>query len=1085
MKKLQAILAGVVFILGIFMANLVRAGVPDADALSAIEAGDTIPSSSLPMGALYYSAANPNGPPMPGSMGYDAWQIDSNTFLLDDLDSSSGFSGRGMGMMDDSSPPGFDDGGDGTNDYPSYSYTYVFPTNGLWLEITNVVGGLAYVNLHHPTNKVYEVWSKTDLMFTNWNIETEVFQTNTNVMPFTVPESNRTNLFLWARDWTSITSHGNTTPEWWFWKYFGTVNLSDTNLDSTGGDTFLFDYQHGRNPNIIQFSLQFTNVYFSTNVVNGSISIVCGAPSYEAVLINDTNTADAVWQAFSSTNATVNLPGNGTYGVEVCLKGLPPDTAPVWQTVSLTCLNLDAIPLTLSIINPAGSTVSVPMIQLQGLVSKALSSLTYDVSNASGVITNQPGYWQPAHYDTNLLAFTTSSFQCYDIGLTNGPNLITLHATDTVGNTTTTNFSYTLDYSGDHTAPVLSRIWPTNGTSIAGSNFTMQAQMDDVTATVTATINSNSVAGLVERSGAVWFNNLPVNSGTNTVTITATDAAGNMSTTNLSIIQSSVSLSINPLTGSQMNQSSVTVSGTIGDSSQKVIINGVLAVVSGNNWTATNVPVSPSGTVGLNAQVTDAGNNPLAAQTIYQPQPPTVVMASYEQTYRDVDTGYLSWDLDTGPMLTDDSKTYWAGGTGLNYGDYQNWAGEAGIPVYTGTFNNDLSGHTNDLPVAWEEGDSLVENAYVTETFHTKTTLALQPAGQEPMYAMRTYLVLVSALEYRVASIYDVEYLLNQMYGSNNFRASLNLATNTPLPPEQLQVNGQNVVATGIMNTNGSTWGLVAVSAPSGASVPLIPGATLSNPNNNPVFQMKAYQLVSQCVATTPANQSRTNLGVGEQVYLYFNPALPTTNVTWSVTAGSLAVASGITNLFTAPSNAANVTVTVTIGSAPVNFHYKVYAPTGYARAQIVATDNAYGTDNAGAGMQIEIWIGPTNVSFGAVSIMEVGEVATNATGYFANTNTWPASNLDHGQHGANEWAQLGQDNSVGPDTADSGTCIPPWSAGNFTWPIPVDWKVGNGPTNSMTGWSQNFTIDASGTVTIQKFGHNVTRTTNDVITTQ
>jgi hypothetical protein len=42
------------------------------------------------------------------------------------------------------------------------------------------------------------------------------------------------------------------------------------------------------------------------------------------------------------------------------------------------------------------------------------------------------------------------------------------------------------------------------------------------------------------------------------------------------------------------------------------------------------VPVSSTGTAGLKAQVTDSGNNPLAAQNIYQPQPAQVVLASYQ-----------------------------------------------------------------------------------------------------------------------------------------------------------------------------------------------------------------------------------------------------------------------------------------------------------------------------------------------------------------------------------------------------------------------------------------------------------------------
>ena len=54
-----------------------------------------------------------------------------------------------------------------------------------------------------------------------------------------------------------------------------------------------------------------------------------------------------------------------------------------------------------------------------------------------------------------------------------------------------------------------------------------------------------------------------------------------------------------------------------------------------------------------------------------------------------------------------------------------------------------------------------------------------------------------------------------------------------------------------------------------------------------------------------------------------------------------------------------------------------------------------------------------------------------------------------------------------------------PWSQGQFTWNVPWKWWIGSN-TNSMTnGWQQVFTIDASGTVTVSKFGHTVTRSIN------
>lgn len=208
-------------------------------------------------------------------------------YLLDDLDfdyqaqfqmSGSTTAGRALAFDDTSSPAPF-----------------TVPTNGLWLQITNVANGLAYVNLNNATNSVYEILTKTDLTLTNWNIEMEVWPTNATVMPFVVQQQGRTNLFVWARDWTGETENGNTTPDWWFWEYFGTVALCDNNLDSRG-NTLLFDYQNGLDPNTISFSLSVTNNYAKNMSVPVSLNITSGAPSYAAVSVDDTNyQADADW----------------------------------------------------------------------------------------------------------------------------------------------------------------------------------------------------------------------------------------------------------------------------------------------------------------------------------------------------------------------------------------------------------------------------------------------------------------------------------------------------------------------------------------------------------------------------------------------------------------------------------------------------------------------------------------------------------------------------------------------------------------------------------------------------------------------
>jgi hypothetical protein len=85
------------------------------------------------------------------------------------------------------------------------------------LEVTGVTNDIVSLNLNNATNQVYEIFSKSDFSQSNWDIETEVFPTNAVNNPFTISEQGRSNLVIWARDWTDVTSGGNTIPEWWFY----------------------------------------------------------------------------------------------------------------------------------------------------------------------------------------------------------------------------------------------------------------------------------------------------------------------------------------------------------------------------------------------------------------------------------------------------------------------------------------------------------------------------------------------------------------------------------------------------------------------------------------------------------------------------------------------------------------------------------------------------------------------------------------------------------------------------------------------------------------------------------------------------
>ena len=110
--------------------------------------------------------------------------------------------------------------------------------------------GWANMSLHHATNQVYAILTKTNLSDANWSIETVVWPaTNqTDALPLAVQQLGRQALFFRVVDWTGVTENGNTVPDWWLWKYFGTVKLSDAGADLQGR-TLLHDYRNGVNPN--------------------------------------------------------------------------------------------------------------------------------------------------------------------------------------------------------------------------------------------------------------------------------------------------------------------------------------------------------------------------------------------------------------------------------------------------------------------------------------------------------------------------------------------------------------------------------------------------------------------------------------------------------------------------------------------------------------------------------------------------------------------------------------------------------------------------------------------------------------------
>ncbi len=252
---------------------------------------------------------------------------------------------------------------------------------------------------------------------------------------------------------TALTeSTTNQIPDWWMLEYFGTLNLNENSNYDNGAGTLLQDYQNGVDPNVIAFNLSLTNQYVNTANVPMQVSVTAGVPFYMAWLVDSTNWAGANWIPYTASPVVNVGATQGWHQIWFGLRGLPPATQQTWNWYRV---KVDTTPPALVITNPPSPNVMQPMIEVQGYCAEPLASLTYDVSNAAGVITNQLAIVLNQVYTTNTWEFTTNAFQAFDVSLTNGANVLTFHASDLAGNVTTTNFTYTLSYASRTNPPVL------------------------------------------------------------------------------------------------------------------------------------------------------------------------------------------------------------------------------------------------------------------------------------------------------------------------------------------------------------------------------------------------------------------------------------------------------------------------------------------------------------------------------------------------------------------------------------------------------------------------------------------------------
>jgi archaellum component FlaF (FlaF/FlaG flagellin family) len=551
-----------------------------------------------------------------------------------------------------------------------WTLTTYAPQDGSWPNI-----GTPDLGYHYPS-AVLNVDSDGDGLPDWWEL---YWFGNLNYTGSEVDGNGNTLLYDYQNRITpnNVDSDNDGLPDWWELYWFGNLNQNGSTLDSNG-NTLLYDYQNGLEPaNVISFTIEVANNYVNTSYPALQLNVASGVPGYYAVLVDGTNYAAATWATYTSSNITVNVGSTqGWHDIWVGLRGYTDSTiAGVWHWKGL---KLDTTPPSLTITSPTNGTVNVPLIQLMGYSPEALGSISYDLTNALGLVTNQQVLVLDQFYSTNTWEFTTNKFQAFDVALTNGVNTIILHATDLAGNATTLTTNFTLNYT-TATNPVVSLTWPTNGMQLCGSSFTLRGTVDDPTASITAQITStnatNIIIGEVERTGVLWVENLPLAEGTNWLALSVTNSAGFSSVTNIALVKNDMALMLTNIDGS-LWQPPVNVSGLISDTSASVSVNGVAGMNNGDGtWSASNVPVSTSGVASFDMKASSSGGgNPAASTTTNKPT------RLYMEKYIESDGGNALDDGTDGYdyLFDRDSSYHWddgIGGGGSSKNDYD-WIGD-------------------------------------------------------------------------------------------------------------------------------------------------------------------------------------------------------------------------------------------------------------------------------------------------------------------------------------------------------------------------------------------------------------------------
>lgn len=227
----------------------------------------------------------------------------------------------------------------------------------------------------------------------------------------------------------------------------------------------------------------------------------------------------------------------------------------------------------------------------------------------------------------NGIASGTTSWSTGAISLQTGVNVITITALDASDNSGTASISvnYGTTSAGDTTPPTVTITSPTTGTSYAstGSTVTLAGTSGDNVGVVRVTWSNNRGGSGTASGTSRWSTaGIPLQSGSNVLTVTAVDAANNATTDGLTVTYSAPdttppTVAITSPTSSATHTTTsgnIAIAGTAGDNAGVVRVTwsnsrGGSGTASGTTgWSVTGIALQSGNNV-ITVTAVDAANN--------------------------------------------------------------------------------------------------------------------------------------------------------------------------------------------------------------------------------------------------------------------------------------------------------------------------------------------------------------------------------------------------------------------------------------------------------------------------------------------